>query len=290
MRVFLVVCLFLLSISLFSEEVKKIKVSVMDLKAEIGVDERVVNLLYEVILSEFQKYSNLSIISKTDITSMIQHEAQKEILGCNEDSCMAEIGGALGVDKIVLGNVGQIGNSFIITLKLADVKNAMVENRVSKTITMDENKLVPLVKILANELFNSFKQFRTEPLEDLSLDDNKGKKESSPSKIFTWITLGTSVVLFGIGGYFYLDANSIQDDLNSGKYAGEDIEKTAQEDYESSVLMKQVFLSLGAVTLIGSGILFFFEGEGSKPESKSSFKISPVITSDNFFVFTSFSF
>lgn len=290
MRVFLVVCLFLLSISLFSEEVKKVKVSVMDLKAEIGVDERVVNLLYEVILSEFQKYSNLSIISKSDITSMIQHEAQKEILGCNEDSCMAEIGGALGVDKIVLGNVGQIGNSFIITLKLADVKNAMVENRVSKTITMDENKLVPLVKILANELFNSFKQFRTEPLEDISLDENKGKKENSPSKLFSWITLGTSVVLFGIGGYFYLDANSIQNDLNSGKYAGEDIEKTAQEDYDNSVLMKQVFLSLGAVTLIGSGILFFFEGEGSKPESKNSFKISPVITSDNFFVFTSFSF
>ncbi len=289
MKYFVIIYLFFLSLSLFSEEVKKIKVSVMDLKAEIGVDSRVVNLLYEVILSEFQKYSNVSIISKSDITSMIQHEAQKEILGCNEDSCMAEIGGALGVDKIVLGNVGQIGTSFIITLKLADVKNATVENRISKTITMDENKLVPLVKILANELFKSFKEFRTEPFEDLTLDDHKNKKEDSPSKIYTWITLGTSAVLFGVGGYFYFNANSIQDDLNSGKYAQKDI-KTAEDDYSSSVLMKQIFLSAGVLTLIGGGILFFLEGEGSKPDSKSSFKISPAITSDNFFVFTSFSF
>lgn len=260
-----------------TKEIKVIKVSVMDLKAEIGIDEKIVNLLYEVSLTEFQKYKNVSIISKTDIASMLKHEAQKELTGCNEDSCMAEIGGALGVDKVVLGNVGKIGESYTISFKLMDIRNAKVEKRVSRTIPANQDKLVPLVKVLANELFESYKEFRTEPFEKIDL-------EEEPTKIFTWITIGTSVVCLGVGGYFYYKADNYYDQNFGG---GNDSE--FEDEYKSLQVWRNVFLITGGLGLIGGGVLYFIEGKPSS-EEKTSFNITPFFSKDNFFVLTSFSF
>lgn len=260
-----------------TKEIKVIKVSVMDLKAEIGIDEKIVNLLYEVSLTEFQKYKNVSIISKTDIASMLKHEAQKELTGCNEDSCMAEIGGALGVDKVVLGNVGKIGESYTISFKLMDIRNAKVEKRVSRTIPANQDKLVPLVKVLANELFDSYKEFRTEPFEKIDL-------EEEPTKIFTWITIGTSVVCLGVGGYFYYKADNYYDQNFGGGNESE-----FKDEYKSLQVWRNVFLITGGLGLIGGGVLYFIEGKPSS-EEKTSFNITPFFSKDNFFVLTSFSF
>ncbi len=282
MKMIVFLFLILTSFLIFAEdttqtkEIKIIKVSVMDLKAEIGIDEKIVNLLYEVSLTEFQKYKNVSIISKTDIASMLKHEAQKELTGCNEDSCMAEIGGALGVDKVVLGNVGKIGESYTISFKLMDIRNAKVEKRVSKTIPANQDKLVPLVKVLANELFDSYKEFRTEPFEKIDL-------EEEPTKIFTWITLGTSIVCLGVGGYFYYKADTFYEgNMNQNP-------SDLEDDYYSVQMWRNIFLITGGLGLIGSGVLYFIEGKPSS-ETKSSFNITPFFSKDNFFVLTSFSF
>ena len=44
---------------------------------------------------------------------------------CTSDtSCLVEIGGALGVDYLVSGSVGKLGDAFVIILKLMDVHEA----------------------------------------------------------------------------------------------------------------------------------------------------------------------
>ena len=73
---------------------------------------------------------------------------------------MAEIGGALGVDRLVIGQIGKLGSSYIVTLKLMDIRDAKVEKRVSKTVLANEDKLIPLVKYLANELFSDYAQYK----------------------------------------------------------------------------------------------------------------------------------
>ncbi len=297
MRLFILLLALIYSLSIFAkvktEDVKKIKISVMDLKAENGIDKGVVTLLYELILTEFQNYSNLSVISKTDISSMVQYETEKELAGCDDSSCMAEIGGALGVDKVVIGHVGKLGSSYVVTLKLMNIKNATVENRVSETIPANEDKLIPLIKFLANKLLKNYSKYKIKKdNKDFSFNashSQKNLKSKSGSKLYTWITLGTgSVFLLAGTGYHFLKVAPFKEDVYAGeKNSSQDFD-SLNDEFKTKQIIRNVLLISGGALVITGTILYFFEGEGDK-ESKN-LTISPFITNDSFYVATSFSF
>jgi len=74
-----------------------------------------------------------SVVSSSDINAMLSLEKQKELIGCTEVSCLAEIGGALGVEMMVNGSVGKLGDVFSLTLALVDTRKAEVRARFQGT-------------------------------------------------------------------------------------------------------------------------------------------------------------
>jgi len=293
MKYLIILLIMIYSFSVFSADKpvnkKKIKISVMELKAENGIDKGVVTLLYELILTEFQAYDNLSVISKTDISSMVQYETEKELAGCDETSCMAEIGGALGVDKVVIGHVGKLGSSYVVTLKLMNIKKATVENRVSKTIPADEDKLIPLIKFLANKLLIQYSKHKKVALKGDSVFDANSDLDSSTksgSKLYTWLSLGTGAALLVGGGVFHVLASNYESEFNAGDNL-QAFEKS-NDEYRSKQIIGNTLLISGGVFVITGSILYFFEGENKKKSNNLS--ISPFVTNDSFYVTTSFTF
>ena len=300
MKLFLLLIVLILSSGVFAEtkvdnikNVKKIKISVMDLKAENGIDKGVVTLLYELILTEFQDYSNLSVISKTDISSMVQYETEKELAGCDDSSCMAEIGGALGVDKVVIGHVGKLGSSYVVTLKLMNIKNATVENRVSETIPANEDKLIPLIKFLANKLLKKYSKYKNKKDENKNSFETQvssgNQKAESGSKLYTWITLGAgTALLLGGTGYHFLSVAPFRDKIYEGDGNSDKTFDSLNNEYKTRQIIRNTLLISGGILVITGTVLYFFEGENKK-DSKN-LTISPFITNDSFYVTTSFSF
>lgn len=41
-------------------------------------------------------------------------------MGCGDSSCLAEIAGAMGAEFVVFGDVGKLGETFVINLNLFD--------------------------------------------------------------------------------------------------------------------------------------------------------------------------
>ena len=95
---------------------------------------------------------------------MLSHEAEKQALGCDAgSSCLAEIGGALGVRYLVSGSIGLVGQSHLITLALSDVERATVEGRVSESVT-DLSQLAQAVQRAARSLVAKILADRTATL------------------------------------------------------------------------------------------------------------------------------
>ena len=93
------------------------------------------------------------MIGKSDINSIVGFEKQKQVMGCAEDStCLAEIGGALGVDYILVGSLGGLGDLFRIDLKLVDAKRAKVRARVGVTVEGKESRLVAAIQKAVHDL------------------------------------------------------------------------------------------------------------------------------------------
>ena len=117
------------------------KLAVLDLQGK-GVDRGTVETLSEVVTVSLKKLGVFDIISRSDIQQMLNFEESKQLVGCTASSeCMAEVGGALGVARLVSGSVGKVGSSFVITLTLVDTKTARVIERESRTADTEEKLL-----------------------------------------------------------------------------------------------------------------------------------------------------
>jgi TolB-like protein len=99
---------------------KRIKVALVRLTARAGVEPAVADLFSDALAGELRKRPGLSVVSDADVAAVLGVERQKAMLGCSDAGCIAELGGALGVDRIVHGSVGRVGGSLVVNLSAVD--------------------------------------------------------------------------------------------------------------------------------------------------------------------------
>ena len=128
-----------------------VAVAVLDLQAS-GVPAELVSTLTEAVLSEIAKVQGIKAVGMADIRTMLDLEQEKQLLGCDDAGCIAEIGGALGVDQIASGNVGKVGETFVIQLKLINIRTAEVLRRVDRQVSGSEERVLSVCRALAVEL------------------------------------------------------------------------------------------------------------------------------------------
>jgi hypothetical protein len=104
----------------------QVKVALVPLAAGEGIADKTAASLTEAVASQIRKQPGILLITQSEITSLLSHERQKSLLGCQTDSCLAEIGGALGVARLATGDVAKLGTSFLLNLKLLDVNASKV--------------------------------------------------------------------------------------------------------------------------------------------------------------------
>ncbi|MCK5687854.1 PEGA domain-containing protein, partial [Myxococcota bacterium] len=117
-----------------------------------GVSKEIAQNLTQILSTEVKRVEGTSVIGRDDLLAMIQLDSDKSMLGCDDDSCMAELGGALGVDKLIVGNVGKLAESYVITLRLINARQAVVDNRVTESFKGEEDQLIRAVRHASRKL------------------------------------------------------------------------------------------------------------------------------------------
>jgi TolB-like protein len=131
---------------------KKVRVAVMEFRP-LGTEQAKADLLSEIALTRASMMRGFEVIGRSDIASMIGFEKQKQVVGCSDDyGCLAEVGGALGVDLVMVGTLGRLGSLYRIDLKLVDTKRAKVRGRIGATVEEKEEKLVAAVEKAVTDL------------------------------------------------------------------------------------------------------------------------------------------
>jgi hypothetical protein len=124
---------------------KDIRIAVLDIRP-LGTESAKAELLSEVALTEAASIRGFDVVGRSDIVALLGFERQRQMLGCGDDSCLAEMGGALGVELIVAGSLGALGDLYRIDLKVVDVKRARVRGRTGMTVEGQQGKLVAAVQ------------------------------------------------------------------------------------------------------------------------------------------------
>jgi hypothetical protein len=236
----------------------KPKLAVLDLKAETKLEAGTIKALNELLLTEVHNTNLYEVLGASDISSMLNLEERKMMVsGCTDDSCLAEIGGALGVSLLLVGNVGGVGDKYLISLKLLDVVHAKVLKRTTDMVERNDTNLIAGIKrVVALVCRPPGDQTPVveprEPIEPVI-----GISEEAPSSTNwpAWITLGSAVLVAGVGGAMGGLAQKDQGDM-SDLVRGSTEWRDLKDSAETKALVADVMFGLAGAAAITSLILF----------------------------------
>jgi len=116
----------------------------------LGIEPELVARLETLFRMELDRLDRQALPSRRDIDRAITGEA-RECTG--EDRCLAAIGKRLGVDVIVAGTVGQLGDNYVLTIKSVDVASAHSLQRIqSDPLRGQPDELIEGVRVAAYRL------------------------------------------------------------------------------------------------------------------------------------------
>ncbi len=112
----------------------------------------------EQIMTELTETQRVEVLGSSDLQSMLGFERQKELLGCSEksQSCIAELGAALGAPWLVAGAVAKAGKAMRVDLKLIHVADNKVVYRSGKAFK-EESEVFDAVSSLSRGLLGALK-------------------------------------------------------------------------------------------------------------------------------------
>jgi len=116
----------------------------------LGIDPELVARLETLFRMELDRLDKQAMPSRRDIDRAITGDA-RECTG--EEKCLAAIGKKLGVDVILTGTVGQLGDNYVLTIKAVDVATAKSLQKIqSDPLRGQPDELIEGVRVAAYRL------------------------------------------------------------------------------------------------------------------------------------------
>jgi len=192
-----------------------VKIAVMEFASKGGVTQKQMEALGDMLATEIRSLGGFEVISKGDLRSVLKLEQQRQLVGCNDESCAAEIGGALGVRWVLTGNISLFGETYLLNMKMIDANRVTVVSSVSEKIKGKQDELVNALPALTRQLFEAARMLRvTESSTSVEVPVLGTRSASRPYSLWGHITVWSGVGLLALGGTAAYMAASTGDDYD----------------------------------------------------------------------------
>jgi hypothetical protein len=189
--------------------------------------------LSDLVANECVARGGYRVITRSDIRAMLRMEQDKMLLGCTDEACMAEIGGALGVPYMIFGTLSRMGESWLLTMRALDVTRVAVIAAVSRQVQGDLDAALAAVPRMVLELLNSARttthpdDLPLAPELDLGYQRAGGLKleRAAPDRTLLYAGHGcfwSGLAVAAFGGVATYMMTAAQDDYRRGDWGAED--------------------------------------------------------------------
>jgi len=176
------------------------KIAVLDVEDTSGVEAARAKMLTQVLSGELPKMGRFQVVTTSEIRSMIGFEKQKQLLGCKEDSCLAELGGALGVDYLVTTQLAKFGSRYRLDLRLLDARKSRAAASEGEFIAGNDDALAEAAVEMLHKLISNGHLAEPEAAAASTTEPAGGLTQTAPphrSRTAAWVVGGAAVVLAG---------------------------------------------------------------------------------------------
>jgi TolB-like protein len=239
---------------------QKCKAAVLDLQPGEGVTVERARSFTEVVASEVgQHLTSCTVLSRAEINALISFEVERQMSGCDKQSCLGEIADALGVDRVVLGTINRIDERTLVSLRLVDMKTMVVERRVTDSYAGGDDDAVKWIGWLAKRVsMADEKDAGPRPVLEIT------EKRATIWRTLAWTGVGVGGGALLLSGALGLSQYGISEALPNLKTARSPDRKQIDSLEDAGPLLAggaNLALYVGAGLVVVGGALFFLPGE-----------------------------
>lgn len=229
----------------------EVAVAVLDVQGLGNVSDERVRGLSSLLASEVNRYPNTRVVRSAEIRALLGFEAEKQMMGCATDgACLAEIGGALGVDYLVQSEVAWIGDRWVMSVTVLHAGRAESVGRATRSVDT-EGELVDAIPEMVEE----------------ATADAPGLGRASKASTRRWVGTGISAAVLVGGGVVYgLGRWTFQ------KYKQDPVSVSREQ---RSVASLEMGLGIGLVVTGAAGLVASWLLPGADQQGAQAFLVVP---------------
>ena len=125
-------------------------VAILDFEGR-GINQMEAATLTDRLMSEMVSTNAVIMVERNQMNEILQEQGLQQS-GCTSSECAAEVGALLGVQNMVSGAFGKLGNTYTVDAKMFSVETGATIRSSSKTHKGDVDGLLVIIEVVAWEL------------------------------------------------------------------------------------------------------------------------------------------
>jgi hypothetical protein len=179
----------------------KYTVAILDFEGR-GISQLESATLTDRLSSELANTNAIILVERGQMSEILDEQGFQQS-GCTSDECAAEVGALLGVQNMISGAFGKLGNTYTIDAKMFSVESGATLKTVSKTYKGEIDGLITEIEILAWEILGLIPpEHLLEKKKQLEGPVAQVSQKGKGSNWLLWTTLGLAAA--GGGAYLLL--------------------------------------------------------------------------------------
>jgi len=112
------------------------RILVIDIDVGQGVDVKDRAILTDAFAAALQDEA-YRLVTMRDVAALLASERERQILGCSDSSCLAEIGGSIGTEGVARIAIGYAGETMILSGRIVETRTTAVGARATAAVEKD---------------------------------------------------------------------------------------------------------------------------------------------------------
>ena len=125
-------------------------VAILDFEGR-GISQMEAATLTDRLMSEMVATDAVILVERNQMNEIMEEQGLQQS-GCTSAECAAEVGALLGVQNMVSGSFGKLGNTYTVDAKMFSVETGATIRSSSKTHKGEVDGLLTIIEIVAWEL------------------------------------------------------------------------------------------------------------------------------------------
>lgn len=147
-----------LAIPLFSQALPhadKINFAVTALKPCEGISAGEAEIIADRLRIDIFSTGKVNILEREEMKNILKEQGFQASGSCDDEACLVEVGKMLGVQRIVAGTIGRLGNMYLLNFRVIDVQTSRIHAVVSHDVNGSIDQVVINLPYIANRLVDS---------------------------------------------------------------------------------------------------------------------------------------